>query len=170
MSHQTKNADLTGHASYTFHWVRKISQPQSWLDVHVVFFLETGQNSCQTEGRTSHGAHTPREVFLPPGIHRTGSSSLTSVAAEDQPTGAGRADLQMLSIVFLRKTLLCKLVSLPLSCKLSLSPPQPLVPFPTATSLYFHFPFLRHLSASRKIDNYFQLLAECCPLGALQMQ
>lgn len=135
-----------------------------------IFFFGNKRTEQLSDGRQNVSWGTPREVFLPPRIHRTGSSSLTSAAAEDQPTRAGHADLQMLSIVFLRKKLLCKLVRLPLSCKFSPSPPQPLVPFPTATSLYFHFPFLRPLSASRKISNYFQLQAECCPLGALQMQ
>lgn len=134
-----------------------------------VFFFFWNQRTS-SDGRQKISWGTPWEVVLPPRIHRTRSSSLASAAAEDQPARAGRADLQMLSIVFLRKKLLCKLVSLLLSCKLSPSPPQPLIPFPIATSLYLHFPFLRHLSASRKTSNYFQLQAECCPLGALQMQ
>lgn len=72
-------------------------------------------------------------------------------------------------IVFLRKRLLCKLVSLPLSCKLSLPhpshsclSPQPLVSVST-------FPSLSPLSASLKICNSFQLPGGCCLLGALQM-
>lgn len=73
-------------------------------------------------------------------------------------------------IVFLRKRLLCKLVDLPLSCKLSLPYPSHSCPSPQPLVSVSSLPSLSPLPDSIKISDYFHLQAGCCLLGALQMQ
>lgn len=136
--------------------VRKISQLQSWLEAQIFFFLKQMMLSA---GRQKVPWGMPRERLS----FTQDSHSFVIISAlcccRRPANRGGCADLWVLSTGVLRKSFLCKLVNLLLSCQLS---PSPLL----LVSISI-IPSLRHLSVSINTSNYFQLQAGCCPLGAL---
>lgn len=172
MSHWTKNANLTGHACYILHPCQEHFSASVLIGNTFFFFF-----FLETNDAVSWKAESPLGHITGQSFHQDSQSFaiISDRCCHRRPASrAACADLgNAFNWIFLRKMYICKLVSMPRCFELSLTtllspnpttPPHPHLPPPPLVSMSSS-PSPRLLSAFRKISNYFQLQARCCPTG-----